>query len=49
MTDGTNLLSWKSKRLSDKIIKAPATQDKIHNTSLDYNSTKARVRFSRNC
>ena len=42
------ILSWKSKGLSDEIIKT-TTPNKILNPSLDIVGTKARVRFSGNC
>ena len=45
----SNILSWKSKGLSDESIKAPTTSNKILNPSLDYVGTKIRVKFSRDC
>ena len=47
--DDTNILSWKSKGLSDQSIKAPTTPNKILNPSLDYVGSKIRVKFSRDC
>ena len=44
-----NILSWKSKGLSDESIKAPTTSNKILNPSLDYVGSKIRVKFSRDC
>ena len=38
----SNILSWKSKGLSDKRIKPPSTSNKMLNPSLDYAGTKAR-------
>ena len=45
----SNILSWKSKRLSDESIKPPTTSDKMLNPSLDYVGTKARVKFNGDC
>ena len=45
----SNILSWKSKELSDESIKSPTTSNKLFNLSLDYVGTKARVRFSGAC
>ena len=45
----SNILSWKSKGLSDESIKEPTTSNKILNPSLDLVSTKARVKFSGDC
>ena len=39
-----NLL-WKSKWLSDESIKSPTTSNKMLNPSLDYISTKTRVKL----
>ena len=36
----SNIVSWKSKGLSDESIKAPITSNKILNPSLDYAGTK---------
>ena len=44
-----NILSWKSKGLSDESIKAPTTSNRILNPSLNFVGTKARVKFSRDC
>ena len=38
--------SWKSKGLSDESIKAPSTDNKMLNPSLDYVVSKIRVKFS---
>ena len=44
-----NILSWKSKGLSDESIKAPITSNRILNPSQDYVGTNKRVKFSRDC
>ena len=44
-----NILSWKSKGLSDESIKPPSMSNKILNPSVNYVSTKARVKFHRDC
>ena len=44
-----NILSWRSKGLSDKSIKPPTTSNKIINPSLDFVGTKARVKFNGGC
>ena len=48
-TTDSNILSWKSKGLSDESIKAPTTSNKFLDRSLDFVGTKARVRFSGDC
>ena len=45
----SNILSWKSKRLSDKSIKPPPTSNKTLNPSVNYVGTKARVKFKGDC
>ena len=45
----SNILSWKSKGLCDKIIKLPSTSNKMLNPSADYVGTKARVKFNGDC
>ena len=45
----SNILSWKSKGLSDKSIKPTAASNKILNPSLDFADTKIRVKFSGDC
>ena len=45
----TNILSWKSKGLSEQSIKAPTTPNKILNPSIDYAGSKIRVKFSVDC
>ena len=47
--NNSNILSWKSKGLSDESIKLPTADNKILNHSLDFVGTKARVKFSRDC
>ena len=42
----SNILSWKSKGLSDDSIKHPTTSCKMFNPSLDYVGTKIRVKFN---
>ena len=42
----SNILSWKSKRLSDESIKSPSTFKKVLNPSLDFVGTKGRVKFN---
>ena len=44
-----NILSWKSKGLSDESIKPPTTSNKMLNPSLDYVGAKARVKFNGDC
>ena len=43
------ILSWKSKGLSDDIIKAPSTPDNICNSLLNYVGTKIKVEFKGSC
>ena len=45
----SNILSWKSKGLSDESIKPPSTSNKMLNPSVNYVGTKARVKFNGNC
>ena len=45
----SNILSWKSKRLSDESIKPPTTSNKMLNLSVDYVGTTARVKFNGVC
>ena len=45
----TNILSLKSKGLSDQSIKAPTTTNKILNPLLDYVGSKIRVKFRGDC
>ena len=45
----SNILSWKSKGLSDESIKSPSTSNKMLNPSLDYVGTKIRVKFKEDC
>ena len=40
---------WKSKGLSDEIIKSPTTTNNILNPSLDYLGVTARVKFNGSC
>ena len=42
----SNILSWKSKGLSDESIKHPSTSNKMLNTSVNYVGTKERVKFN---
>ena len=44
-----NILSWKSKGLSDENIKAPTTSTRILNPTLNFVGNKLRVKFSGNC
>ena len=44
-----NILSWKSKGLSDESIKNPTTTNNFLNPSLDYVGTRAKVKFSGDC
>ena len=41
-----NILSWKSRVLSDESIKPPTKTNNFLNPSLDYVGTKARVKFN---
>ena len=43
------VLSWKSKGLSDKSIKPPATSGNSLNPELNYYGTKTRVKFTGSC
>ena len=45
----SNILSWKSKGLSDESIKPPTASNKMLNRSVDYVGTKARVKFNGDC
>ena len=45
----SNILSWKSKELSDESIKPPSTSNKMLNLSVNYAGTKARVKFNGDC
>ena len=45
----SNVLSWKSKGLSDESIKPPTRSSKMLKPSLDFVGTKARVKFSGDC
>ena len=45
----SNILSWKSKGLSDESIKPPSTANKMLNPSLNYVGTKVRVKFRGDC
>ena len=45
----SNIVSWKSKGLSDESIKASTTINKIFNPSLDYVGNKIRVKFNGDC
>ena len=47
--NNSNVLSWKSKGLSDESIKPPSTSNKVLNRSVDYVGTKARVNFDEDC
>ena len=44
-----NILSWKSKGLSDHCIKAATTSNKILNPSLDHVGNRLRLKFSGDC
>ena len=44
-----NILSWKSKGLSDESIKPPSTSNKMLNPSVNYVGTKARVKLNGDC
>ena len=45
----SNILSWKSKGLSDESTKPSSTSNKILNPSANYVDTKARVKFNGDC
>ena len=45
----SNILSWKSKALSDEIIKPPSTSNKMRNLSVNCVGTKARVKLNVDC
>ena len=42
VSNNDNILSWKSKGLSDESIKPPSTSNKMLNPSLNYVDTKVR-------
>ena len=42
----SNILSWKSKGLSDESFKPLSTSNKMLNLSVNYVCTKARVKFN---
>ena len=44
-----NILSWKSKGLSNENVKHPTTSNKILNSWLNFVVTKIRVKFNRDC
>ena len=44
-----NMLSWKSKGLSDESIQSPSASNKILNPSVYCVGTKARIKFDGNC
>ena len=44
-----NILSWKSKELSDESIKPPYPSNKMLNPSLNYVGAKGRVEFKWDC
>ena len=44
-----NILSWKSKGLSDESNKPPTTSIKVINPLVDYVGTKIRVTFNGDC
>ena len=49
-SDNTNQISeWKSKGLSDEIIKPPATSNNSLAPALNYVGTKTRVKFDGSC
>ena len=48
-TTDSNILSWKSKGLSDESIKSPTTSNKLLDPSLDFVGTKAGVKFNGDC
>ena len=45
----SNILSWKSKGLSDENIKPPSTSNKTLNPSVNYVGTKAIAKFNGDC
>ena len=45
----SNIVSWKSKRLSDESIKSPPISNKMLNPSLNYVGNKIRVKFNGDC
>ena len=45
----SNILSWKTKGLSDESIKPPSTSNKMLHPSLNYVGTKASVEFKGDC
>ena len=44
--NNSDILSWKSKGLSDESIKPPTISNKMLNASVDFVGTKARVIFN---
>ena len=47
--NNSNVLSWKSKGLSDESINLPTTSKKMLNPSVDSVGTKAGVKFNEDC
>ena len=45
----SNILSWKSKGLSNESINPPTTSNEMFNPSKDYVGTKARIKFNVDC
>ena len=45
----SNILSWKSKRLSNESIKPPTTSNKTFNPSIDFVGTQVRSKFNEDC
>ena len=45
----SNILPWKSKRLSDEYNKPSTTSNKMLNPLVDYVGTKIRVKFNGDC
>ena len=48
-TNDSNILSWKSKGLSNKNIKPPTTSNKIFNPTLNFVGAKIRVKLNGDC
>ena len=45
----SNILSWKSKGLSDESIKPPSASNETLNPSVNYVGAKGRVKFNGDC
>ena len=49
IANAKNISQWKSKGLSDEIIKPPSTSDTILSPLINYLDTKVRLKFNEGC